>query len=142
MRPIKFRVFDNDYKKMHIVGEDSHDSIKFSYPECQAYYYNYQNGESSLKDDNGNSTYELMQSTGLLDKNGKEIYEGDICETVTYSGKPFGTIDIVKFSGGAFKLTDIEDALLPIHLDDSDIQSIEVIGNIFEDKHLLKEESK
>jgi uncharacterized phage protein (TIGR01671 family) len=77
------------------------------------------------------------QFTGLPDKNGKEIYEGDICETVTYSGKPFGTIDVVKFSGGAFKLTDIEDALLPIPLDDSDIQSVEVIGNIFEHPHLI-----
>jgi len=72
------------------------------------------------------------QFTGLPDKNG-----GDICETVTYSGKPFGTIDVVKFSGGAFKLTDIEDALLPIPLDDSDIQSVEVIGNIFEHPHLI-----
>ena len=77
------------------------------------------------------------QFTGLPDKNFKEIYEGDICETVTYSGKPFGTIDVVKFSGGAFKLTDIEDALLPIPLDDSDIQSVEVIGNIFEHPHLI-----
>ncbi|MCR1834994.1 YopX family protein [Oceanobacillus caeni] len=79
----------------------------------------------------------MGQYTGLKDKKGKEIYEGDICETVTYSGKPFGTIDVVKFSGGAFKLTDIEDALLPIPLDDSDIQSVEVIGNIFEHPHLI-----
>ena len=91
-----------------------------------------------------NGAVVIMQSTGLRDNkcteeypNGQEIYEGDICETVTYSGKPFGTIDVVKFSGGAFKLTDIEDALLPIPLDDSDIQSVEVIGNIFEHPHLI-----
>lgn len=81
---------------------------------------------------------ELMQFTGLYDKHHKPIYEGDICETVTYSGKPFGTIDVVKFSGGAFKLTDIEDALLSITLDDSDIQSVEVIGNIYENPELLE----
>ena len=85
-----------------------------------------------------NGAVVIMQYTGLKDKNGKEIYEGDICETVTYSGKPFGTIDVVKFSGGAFKLTDIEDALLPIPLDDSDIQSVEVIGNIYENPELLE----
>jgi uncharacterized phage protein (TIGR01671 family) len=133
MREIKFRVYDKRLKSMHIVGTDSHDSLTCF--DGIVEYYNLQNGEGSGE----SGDYILMQYTGLKDKNGKEIYEGDICETVTYSGKPFGTIDVVKFSGGAFKLTDIEDALLPIPLDDSDIQSVEVIGNIFQDGDLLRD---
>ncbi|WP_346216386.1 YopX family protein [Caldifermentibacillus hisashii] len=122
MREIKFRVWHKADEKMYEV-------------------YGFAQNKWFLKGKQfpmPNGSVVIMQYTGLKDKNGKEIYEGDICETVTYSGKPFGTIDVVKFSGGAFKLTDIEDALLPIPLDDSDIQSVEVIGNIYENPELLE----
>ena len=133
MRELKFRAWDKLDNRM-IVDEQGFIPLKVTNkgvlklsPEHVDELWTIVNGDR----------FEMMQYTGLKDKNGKEIYEGDICETVTYSGKPFGTIDIVKFSGGAFKLTDIEDALLPIHLDDSDIQSIEVIGNIYENPYLV-----
>ncbi|MCU9594613.1 YopX family protein [Caldibacillus thermolactis] len=132
MREIKFQVFTTDWEG--VTG-------------CfEGYFLQLlDNGEYKVAFTNSVNDFDIITTerenirffTGLKDKNGKEIYEGDICETVTYSGKPFGTIDVVKFSGGAFKLTDIEDALLPIPLDDSDIQSVEVIGNIFEHPHLI-----
>lgn len=84
------------------------------------------------------SGLKVMQYTGLTDKNGTEIYEGDVCETVTVSGKPFGTIDFVSFLDGGFIFKDIEDKLLPISLNDSEIVSIEVIGNIYENPELLE----
>lgn len=64
---------------------------------------------------------EFMQSTGIKDRNGVEIYEGDIV-------KAFGAnIHVVEFYDGKFN---------PI----SDLEAIywEVIGNIYENPELLE----
>jgi len=77
------------------------------------------------------------QFTGLLDKNGKEIYEGDICKYPfgdIYSENGCGTdilIGEVSFNLGAFGIN----GLLLCQMSRIDI---EVIGNIYENKNLLK----
>lgn len=143
MREIKVRFWDEVNKKFWFGGQEGESDgaetfqTWFDNGVLKGFMYEEVSYGFSPIDDVKHRDLITSQWTGLKDKNGKEIYEGDICETVTYSGKPFGTIDVVKFSGGAFKLTDIEDALLPIPLDDSAIQSVEVIGNIFEHPHLI-----
>ena len=96
------------------------------------------------------------QYTGLTDKNGKKIFEGDICRVV-YLDQRFGSngkhyefenvmIEEVVFEKETFCFkTTIEDISLyrPIGFEIYEKQKIkcfEVIGNIYDNKDLLKEE--
>lgn len=76
----------------------------------------------------------VEQFTGLLDKNGKEIYDGDV---VSYSAMRQGMSPaVVKWSddGGYWKL----ESKLPCLLHRAD--KAEVIGNIHENPELLGEQ--
>lgn len=81
-----------------------------------------------------------MQFTGLLDKNGIEIYEGDIVENtdnnVQEGEKPYKTKLKVEYVGGGFSFTG--DRLCMYGLRDNQQMSIEVVGNIYENPELLK----
>lgn len=74
---------------------------------------------------------ELMQFTGLTDKNGKEIWEGDL---IRYSiqGDIQGEPMEVKIPGIFIELGHDDRYYLP------DQKSFEVIGNIWENPELLK----
>ena len=74
----------------------------------------------------------LLQYTGLKDKNGKEIYEGDIFKYILDDG--FGDVteytEEVIFNQGSF---DLDNCPLGAFCSDG-----EVIGNIYETPELLK----
>ena len=104
----------------------------------------------------------LTQYTGITDKNGKEIYEGDICQAMKgEQTKPktfYKVQNIVTFRRGSFEffskpLSDVnidkngnaENILWCWHGDNNlpdiyeEINSIEVIGNIYENPELLEQ---
>lgn len=123
MREIKFRAWDK-YKKMMVAPYDG-DFIKWHAPS------------------NWRDCYEVMQFTGLLDKNGKEIYEGDVCrfnaEEIGGAERPVikGMVGVVKWDAedaGFYYLTTTD--VFP-HVKPWFAKSVEVICNIYENLELL-----
>lgn len=86
MREIKFRAWQKDKKMM-----------------CEVKNIHFVSEQASLKEkENVTNTrpfkdIELMQFTGLYDKNGKEIYEGDILLRKTKDDDEWATIVLVKY---------------------------------------------
>ena len=83
--------------------------------------------------------FELLQYTGLKDKNGKEIYDGDIV-LVELSGTSTWYKTVVKIKEGAFiaSLIDGEDYIY-IFNRGFDSNDFEILGNVYENPELLEE---
>ena len=83
---------------------------------------------------------ELMQYTGVKDKNGKEIYEGDIVKYKFPYDTRLKHISPVKFleTEVSFGIKDIYGNEIPLYTISAN-NYFEVIGNIYENKNLLEE---
>ena len=124
MREIKFRAWDKKYNEM------IPDLICF-YKDGGISHNNHFNSDISpfrgYMWDSRN--LEVMQYTGLKDKNGKEIYEGDIVK-----GNYLKGIGVVEWNDKFCKF----DISHKMNITPSD--ECEVIGNIYENPELLKED--
>ena len=83
---------------------------------------------------------EIMQYTGLRDKNGKEIYEGDIIKYKFPYDTRLKHISPVKFleTEASFGIKDRYGNEIPLYTISAK-NYFEVIGNIYENKNLLEE---
>lgn len=121
----KFRAWDKRYKEIYLVDEVNWDDGEFDYIGDAITFYR------------GAEEVELMQSTGLFDKNGKEVFEKDILD---YNGRKV----IVKWHGSyASFIYEFVDELQkrktewqPLYLS---YYKFEVIGNVYENPELLEE---
>ena len=136
MREIKFRAWDNNRKSMVSIAEVNleHDGSGKTVIGRMTYASN--EHHTIVHGENGY----LLQFTGLKDKNGKEIYEGDILSNTTAIVE-FDENDVPVPTGefrtnrrqvewdahwGSWKLTD-----------DIERGELKVIGNIYENPELL-----
>ncbi len=101
--------------------------------------YSFNSGGAKLMYDiiKGHEYYTLLY-TYKYDKDGKEIYEGDILEAPENSDYPFGKKCIVEFMGdySGFGLIGI-DHFDYEPLDDSIAANLTIIGNRYENPELL-----
>lgn len=136
MREIKFRAWDPTRKRMVYRGLFD-----------KNWYYTERNDENGTNLAYGISqrdqvTLKTMQFTGLLDKNGKEIYEGDIVEfdDLEYCGNLNKEKAEVIFDEGSslVEFMDCNSGKSQEYLFTYN-KYIAIIGNIYENPELLKE---
>ena len=129
MRTIKYRMWDKVEKEMIEWSELRKLHASLSYIE-----------ESERLD-----ARILMQYTGLKDKNGKEIYEGDIVRGVFRKGvigKADITLGEIRFYAPSFYICPHNESKFIMPFNDNILVEkntcYEIIGNIYENPELLK----
>ncbi|MBO0959545.1 hypothetical protein J1P26_07335 [Neobacillus sp. MM2021_6] len=122
-REIKFRAWYKPKEKMYT---QSLESINLETKVLGVYTVDRGYRQLRLSD------FELMQYTGLKDKNGKEIYEGDIIYIFDDEELGNGWGETVIYHRACFMAGD-ENLLVNVHFRSA------VIGNIYENPELLGE---
>ncbi len=128
MRKFKFRVWDKESKKFLKIGRGNNFDLIFSGKSWEA-----------VADWENKTKIILQQFTGLFDKKGSEIYEGDII--LSDKNQPYANTWEVIFSEGCFSLIDAKrngDDYGVFTRAIRDVKNYEIVGNIFENPELLK----
>lgn len=142
MRDIKFRAWDNKRKRWaEWVEVYSDGTFNIGYLDDDGLHH-WLDDVGSINFDSDKECI-LMQFTGLCDKNGTEIYEGDIVTDIYINGEYYTGNHEVVFIGSSFCIR-IKRGINIRHdyepcLDETWLEMIEVIGNKYENPELIKE---
>jgi uncharacterized phage protein (TIGR01671 family) len=133
-REIKFRYYDKQEQKVYSMNTGDMLSVV-----CGSIAAVHIQGDYTL---DVPEEIILMQCTGLKDKNGKEIYEGDIVVSCEEEFKQDSYVDVdrtevIIFKHGSFNFGDYCSLR-----DCNDLDSIEIIGNIYENPELLEKNNE
>mgnify|MGYP001787930718 FL=1 len=131
---LKYRAWDSWRKRMSVVDRIYIDTEGVRlYDDFGEYWRDFRD-------------IKLMQSTGLTDKNGKEIFDGDIVRTTRFLGRADeigGFYEYEKDYVGVVKALEgswvIDTGSVAVRLW-SEIDESEVLGNIYENPELLEDE--
>ena len=138
-REIKFRVWDktsdsmlyqDDFERVELDTKNKMVTLIAEEESDKSHYVlDYEDGIEA----------EILQYTGLKDKNGKEIYEGDILSIKIYSGDKVIVEGktVVEFKDGCFGVIWGHDKAF-LSLNSFFKAKFEVIGNIYENPELLE----
>ena len=118
MREIKFRFYTN--KKMIYPAETSGAGMEIT-------------GDDLIEE----ADWAVMQFTGLRDRNGTEIYEGDVVNKCFFDGEIIGTIKWCEYRAGFLHVPE-ETGKYGVGDSMTAISQFEVIGNIHEHAELLE----
>lgn len=122
MREIKFRAWDKVAKNMFVIF-DASEQTEWFLPKWK-------------------DRYEVMQYTGLKDRTGKEVYEGDIV-LIEHSERYGATTSIFKIQPGIslwgyeYNWEFIKGYFCTTHILKDNYSNLEVIGNIYENPELI-----
>lgn len=124
----KFRCFDKDTKTMHEV-------VAIDFKEWRVYYEAY--GLRSY----WNKNVVLMQSTGLHDKNGVEIFDGDIVEHLDFNSNEISKSEVRILKGCFYLVISVDGFKYDVPMMDlkDDEYILEIKGNVHQHPELLGE---
>ena len=133
-RVIKFRIWDEQEKTMPFVGFHLFGEATIFHLIDQ-YAFETKGEKDTLLRYND---FKEMQFIGLLDKNGMEIYEGDIAQwiDVDENGKDFPIIAPMEWQQNNAQFR-FNTSNYPPQYKKVRPEDVEVIGNIYENKNLL-----